>query len=185
MNPTLSILLASALSLGAADYSIRSIQILPAGEETSFNVAWGHADGSIGSKMMKFSEFTQEARGDWATCANLSTNENITPAGGGIIQVIVEPRGRTSDFDTVTTTNDQQEVTTTQTPIEGTERSVFAMFYTVRTASGGQKSLPPMSTEAAPRPFQICAESLWNGILQWLNAVPTEPAILPEVSPIK
>lgn len=152
---------------------IRSIQIIPAGEQTVLNLAVTTEDGNK-TVSMPFSQLPQEARGDWATCATQANDpENkIVPVGGSIVQIIVEPRGRTSDFNTVTTTNEAGEISVAQTPIEGTERMVFDFFWTVQ--RNGAMREAKTSSEAMPKSSRICCESLWNILYTWANAKPAE-----------
>lgn len=182
MNLPLSILLLSALPLLGAE--IRSIQVIPAGEQTVLNLAVTTEDGNKTVKM-PFSELPQEARGDWATLAMQANNpENkIVPEGGGLVQIVVEPRGKTSDFVSVTnkimlTSMPPQEAEEIiQVPVEGTERMVFDFFWTVQ-RNGSMREVKA-SSESMPKPFRICCESLWNILYSWVNAKPAEPVELP------
>ena len=176
MNPPLSILLLSALPLFGTE--IRSIQVIPAGADTVLNLAVTTEDGNKTVKM-PFSQLPQEARGDWATLAAQATNSvnRIVPEGGGLVQVVVEPRGKTSDFTEVATTNELGEVSAAQVPVEGTERKVFDFFWTV-SRNGAMREVKA-SSESMPKPFRICCESLWNILYSWVNAKPAEPVELP------
>lgn len=167
----IAILFALTLPVGAAD--IRSIQVLPAGEQTELNLAVTTEDG-LKTVRIPFSQMPPEARGDWATCTAQATNpeNNIVPEGGSVVQIIVEPRGKTSDFNSVTTTNDLGEISVDKTPVEGTERMVFDFYWTVQ-RNGAMREVKA-SSEAMPKPFRICCESLWNILHAWVNAKPAE-----------
>lgn len=173
----IAILFSLALPVGAAE--IRSIQVLPAGEQTELNLAVTTEDG-LKTVRVQFSQMPPEARGDWATCSAQATNpENkIVPEGGAVVQIIVEPRGKTSDFISVTNkvwlaSMPPQEVEEiVQVPVDGTERMVFDFYWTVQ-RNGAMREVKA-SSEAMPKTFRICCESLWNILHAWVNAKPAE-----------
>lgn len=167
MNFTILIMLLIAFQLGAAE--IRSIQIIPGGTNAVLNLAVSTEDGHK-TVQLPYRDLSQEARGDWATCATLAQNpaNGIVPEGGGLVQIIVEPRGKTSDFVPVECPDKIEGCAVFhRAAVPGTERMVFDFFWTVQ-RNGSMREVKA-SSESMPKPFRICCESLWNIIHAQIN----------------